>query len=292
MIAQALSAQAGKIKNNKLVFALMVVVSITVICFAIHHDAGAGHKALVQSVAYLFAMWLCSVCIDMYAAWKPTKYTLAVRQPVQEAIVATSFFLLGGIGLLVRFMNDAAWGHMSIAQRLPPAIAILGLMYPVGITIYLLVKRYRLGDLGIRLTGFVPAIVVLGVTAGASLLAAPGHITWNAILQEAGGSVVGALVMGFVTAGLTEELWRMILQTRLGAAMKNTGMGWFVASLLWALLHGPKWWSENHDLSETILSCLRIVPLGLMWGYLTHRTKSILPSILIHGLNVWGLQNF
>jgi membrane protease YdiL (CAAX protease family) len=34
-----------------------------------------------------------------------------------------------------------------------------------------------------------------------------------------------------------------------------------------------------------------IVPLGLLWGYLMHRTRSLLPSTLLHATNIWGLQN-
>ena len=34
-----------------------------------------------------------------------------------------------------------------------------------------------------------------------------------------------------------------------------------------------------------------IVPLGLLWGYLTHRTGSFLPSVVLHATNIWGLQN-
>jgi membrane protease YdiL (CAAX protease family) len=35
-----------------------------------------------------------------------------------------------------------------------------------------------------------------------------------------------------------------------------------------------------------------MMPIGFLWGYLTHRTKSLLPAVLVHGLNFWGLQNF
>jgi membrane protease YdiL (CAAX protease family) len=43
---------------------------------------------------------------------------------------------------------------------------------------------------------------------------------------------------------------------------------------------------------ETALSSIRIIPIGLVWGYLTHRTKSFVPATLVHGANFWGLQNF
>ena len=81
-------------------------------------------------------------------------------------------------------------------------------------------------------------------------------------------------------------------QRRIGALLKNVGLGWLLITIIWALMHVPKWYSENHSLTETILSSIRIIPIGLMWGYINHRTKSILPAMLIHGTNFWGSQNF
>jgi hypothetical protein len=57
-------------------------------------------------------------------------------------------------------------------------------------------------------------------------------------------------------------------------------------------MHAPKWLGEGADLYEGAMSSVRLIPLGLLWGYMTHRTKSILPATFVHGLNVWGLQNF
>lgn len=57
-------------------------------------------------------------------------------------------------------------------------------------------------------------------------------------------------------------------------------------------MHAPKWYSEEHNISEAILGSVRIIPIGLMWGYLTNRTKSIFPATIVHGVNFWGLQNF
>jgi membrane protease YdiL (CAAX protease family) len=56
-------------------------------------------------------------------------------------------------------------------------------------------------------------------------------------------------------------------------------------------MHAPKWAAED-DAIEALLSSIRIVPLGLTWGYLTYRTRGLLPAVLVHGTNFWGLQNF
>ena len=291
MIAAVLQLQLQKIKRNKFTFFLLIALSGVVIWFGNYHDRGAGHKNLVQALAYLFAMWLCSFCIDLYAHKKPAMETFPVRKPVQESLIVSVCLLLGAAFLLVRFMGSTPWEKMHVAYRISIGLGMLLFMYPIVASIIMLIKGYRLKDLGFRFKGFIPAIVVIIITAGTSVIAAPGRFTLQVVLQESGG-VAGALLEGFVYAALAEEVTRMLLQTRLGAALKNTGIGWFIASLAWALMHGPNWWNQSRDVTETVLSCIRIVPLGLMWGYVTHRTKSILPSILAHGLNVWGLQNF
>ena len=73
--------------------------------------------------------------------------------------------------------------------------------------------------------------------------------------------------------------------------MKNPAFGWLISSIAWAMLHGPVAYSQSHSTVQAMLSVIDIVPLGLLWGYLTHRTGSFLPSMLLHGLNFWGLQN-
>jgi membrane protease YdiL (CAAX protease family) len=90
---------------------------------------------------------------------------------------------------------------------------------------------------------------------------------------------------------LPEEFFRFAWQTRIGAWMKNPAAGWLIASMAWAVLHGPVDYSQSHSTVEAMLSVIDIVPLGLLWGYLSHRTGSFLPSVLLHGLNFWGLQN-
>ena len=291
MLVKTFQLQFAKIKNNKGLFLLLVVLSVIVTWFGNEHDAGHGHSNIIQAIGYLFAMWLCSYCIDLYAAMKPATGDFVVRRPVLESIIAFLCPLLGVIFIIMRFSTKVPWAQLPLTSRLPGGIGIMLFLFPIALAIIMLLLRYKPKDLGIRLQGFVPGIAVLIITAVTSYFAAPGKFTLYMVLEESGG-IAGALFMGFVTAALSEEFLRVVLQTRFGALFRNAGAGWFLASLFWALLHGPKWYSESKDITETILSCLRIVPLGLMWGYLTHRTKSILPSILVHGMNVWGLQNF
>jgi membrane protease YdiL (CAAX protease family) len=267
VLVRTFQLQLAKVKDNKVIFSLLLALSAVVIWFGNEHDAGHGHSVVVKALAYLFAMWLCAFFIDLITTMKPHAGDFIVRRPLLESIIAFLCPLLGIACMLLRFHPKVPWEKAPISTRLPIGIGLMLFLFPIGMAVIMLLLRYRPKDFGFRLQGFMR------------------------IMEESGG-IVNALLTGFITAALSEEFFRVVLQTRFGALFHNFGLGWLITSVMWALLHGPKWYSENQDLKETLLSCMRIVPLGLMWGYLTHRTHSILPSVLCHGMNVWGLQNF
>ena len=105
--------------------------------------------------------------------------------------------------------------------------------------------------------------------------------------------IVGFLLEGIVGAALAEEFSRMQAQTRFSAALGNNGLGFFFATLIWALMHVPVFsGGEVGNILPAMQGACNILPIGLLWGYITWRTKSLFPALLIHGLNLWGLQNF
>jgi membrane protease YdiL (CAAX protease family) len=56
-------------------------------------------------------------------------------------------------------------------------------------------------------------------------------------------------------------------------------------------MHFPVTYNKTGDGIGVFFYCIQIIPLGVIWGYLTQRTKSIVPATLAHGINLWGLQN-
>lgn len=90
-------------------------------------------------------------------------------------------------------------------------------------------------------------------------------------------------------AGLPEEFVRMLIQTRYAAVVKNDASGWLAASILWSLLHIPRFYYDGHDLEDALLNSIFILPLGLLLGYMIHRTKCIVPAVIVHATNLWGL---
>lgn len=281
MITDAVRFQLSKIKSNSIIFWLLVVTSLSVLY------VGYRHNAMEQAVAYLFVMWLCSFFIDLYALKYPSKDDFPVRKPKRE----TTYFFISVVGgflfLFIRFCFD--WDHMNQILKIA-TLPLLLCTFPIALAIVLLFMKYKPKELGIRLHGLIIALPIIAVCVITNRLVSPDSLTWDAMTEH--GGILGALFTGIITAGLAEEFFRLIGQTRLGSVMHNKGMGWFITTVIWALMHAPKWYGEGGDITEALLSSIRIIPIGLMWGYITHRTKSMLPAVLVHGTNIWGLQNF
>ncbi len=282
MLTTTLKFQYQKIRENLITFWLIVVTGLAVLY------VGYRHGSMLQATSYLFVMWLFSFLIDLYALKRPAKNDFPVREPKRE----TMYFFLCVCGailfLFLRFSLD--WQNLKPLLRLSVA-SLLVFLYPIVLAIIFLLLKYKPKDLGFRLQGLLLVVPVIAISFITNRIVSPENLTWDIVVAESGG-VLGAILSGFILAGLSEEFFRVVGQTRLGALTRNFGTGWFITTIIWALMHAPKWYGESHDITEALLSSVRIIPIGLMWGYLTHRTKSILPSVIVHGTNVWGLQNF
>lgn len=284
MLLSAIKLQVQAVKNHLFVFLLILATAGCAIY------TGYRHSTLLQSLAYLPVMWLCMLITDIYALRMPGKKDLIVRKPKQEATLFIINICLALLFFYIRFSPAVGWNTLPGFAKLA-TMPLLLCLFPVLLAVVLLFMKYKLQDLGLRLHGWPLAILIALVMAVTNRLVTPESLTWKAALEES-GSIPNLLFTGFITAALAEEFFRVIGQTRLGAVMHNRGMGWYITSVLWAFMHLPKWYHDGGALLESILSSLRIVPLGLMWGYMTHRTKSFVPAMLVHGSNFWGLQNF
>ena len=165
----------------------------------------------------------------------------------------------------------------------------LGSVMSLTLAVFLIARRYRPSELGVRFRGLGPAAATMLVFAVLTLAFARSGVTLAGAYAES-GSALAMLWVG-LTAAVPEEFFRFVWQTRVAAMARSPAVGWLVASTLWAILHGPMFWSQSHSAWHAAIGVIDIIPLGLLWGYLTHRTGSFLPAMLLHLTNLWGLQN-
>jgi membrane protease YdiL (CAAX protease family) len=284
MIIDALRFQLGKIRQNPITFFLIALTSVITIY------VGYRHGTVKNAIVYLCVMWLCAYTVELYALYSPAKAEFIVRNPKRETIYFLTCVFLGSAFLYFRTSPAIDWQHLPGLVKLA-IIPLIIFVFPIALAIIMLLLKYKPKELGLRLKGLPVAVPVIFICFITNRVFFPESLTLTKILEES-GSIWNAMLTGFIAAGLSEEFFKTIGQTRIGALLKNNGLGWFITTIIWALLHAPKWYQESSDITEALLSAVRIVPIGLMWGYITHRTKSFLPATIVHGMNVWGLQNF
>jgi len=245
----------------------------------------------LHAFAYLISVWLGILATDVVvASWPRSGIGFPIRHGAWgETVLILSSTLLGALFLGIRF------SHYWPGVQGIPKLALLSLLvftFPIFLAfVYACFYRYRPGELGFNFHYWYLALVIVVLFGAVTLAAVPQLSHWRSYFHSLG--FLRALYTGLITAGLAEEFTRMLTQTRLTAALHNRGWGFLLAAIIWSLLHVPVNLSQAAHISlpVVLIQSTHLVPIGLLWGYMTHRTQSILPSTLAHGLNLWGLQN-
>jgi membrane protease YdiL (CAAX protease family) len=273
---------AGQVRKHRTISAMLGCVVVVVLAASIRQ----GNSR--QSLAYLAAVAISVAAIDAMSFARDSKLAaIPVRDPRLESVVLIGFGLIALAWLTSRFVFN--YRPESGGLRLAWIAIGLGAVFSILPALFLFGRRYGPADLGLRFRGVTTALPVLAIFAVITFALSRHSITWFGALAEAGSPF--GLVQTAISASVPEEFFRFAWQTRIGSWMKNPAVGWLIASFAWAVLHGPVDLSQSHSTVEAALGVIDILPLGLLWGYLTHRTGSSLPSMLLHGLNFWGLQN-
>jgi len=246
---------------------------------------------LLHGIGYIFAVWFGAFVTDIITGIKPKDATgFPIKRPVnRELLVIIICTLLGLSMLFIRFVTD--WNTLNKFTRLA-LLPLFLFVFPIVLSlIYLFRYKYKPKELGINLHYWYLPIFIHIIVGGITLWLAPEVSHWKEAYKEYG--LLGMSFTGLISAALPEEFLRMLLQTRLGKAMNNMGLGFVLATIIWASMHIPVFGQDfkTNGWSGAIGGAARIVPIGLLWGYVTHRTKSLIPAVLIHGFNLWGLQN-
>jgi hypothetical protein len=213
-----------------------------------------------------------------------------VNKPAAELwVVLITIALSAGLSVF-RFMYKPDMATMPLVPKLILLLLVAGGVFALAPFIYFkFFKKYTLEELGWRITG-VPAATLIVLLFGISAwLFRPEAMQFSYILENEGWYAF--ITLGLFTAALPEETMRFYTQTRIEATSGSFVAAWFGSALLWALLHFPVFVSQSGNPVNAFMSVLALLPLGLLWGYLTKRFQSVIPAIVVHATNLWGLQN-
>lgn len=247
------------------------------------------YETLPKTLTYFVTLILCflgSEIIYVSSSFPPINWKIKKGRRelvfvcmVQTLAIALMIYVFGFVD-----PSEASKVHMIFFQVLR-----LVVVFPTALLIYFLaIQKYRLKEIGFNFHYWFVAIPIIILLGGISFLLFPDGLQFKMMYQQHG--FLAFIGLGFLTAALPEELMRNLFQTRLSTVISKP-VSWFIVSFIWALTHIPSFGAQNQDYVKASWNAIGILPLGLLWGYLNERYKSIIPSILIHGTNLWGLQN-
>lgn len=262
-------------------------------CGLLFYSATINHWRR-HMVVYIVTSWFCCFITDivLLADPKPVAVGFPVKHPVRkELLTIIGCTLLGIVFLMFRGFGD--WQHMPGIEKLLLLPLILFVFPVVLACIYLFVFKYKPRELGVNLRYWYLPLILHLIWGAVTLSVVPQVSHWKQAYIEYG--ILGSLFTGIISAAIPEEFFRMLMQTRVGKTVNSPAFGVYIAGLIWGAMHIPVHHAQSHGpltLYSGLEESVYLVPLGMFWGYLTMRTKSMFAAVGMHAFNLWGLQNF
>lgn len=275
------------IKDN-----IQILVIITVINFVVFWNYISNDKIL-HGIGYFLFFYVSILTIHFFTKRIPPKNEIEVKEPKKELTIAIFFSIIGILFLTLNFMLKSNTIPDKIFTKIPIGLGSIIFTMPIGIIIYLLIKRYKLMRLGLTtqpLKSIILGLIIWGLTGLFAYIFNKEGMLWTRAYEELGG-IIGIIVQGVIGAALFEEFSRFVIQSRSKAVFKANGINILLATTIWAFMHFPVTYFKGAEISGALIYCIQIIPIGFVWGYMTQRTKSIIPSTITHGINLWGFQN-
>ena len=248
-------------------------------------------QTLFHTTMYLIVMVGCFLISETIVYYRKLTFSpWQIKQPKKELLIILFTVGMATLLLFIRFVLISDFQAIAPPIKIVLFAFVALFIYPVFLAIYFFgIGKYKPSALGLNSSGWWVALPLIALIGGISVWLLPDELMFSMILEQQG--YLAMITMGFMTAAIPEEFTRMLFQTRLGKVMGNKSAAWFIASLIWALTHIPNFYSKSDRFYGACIGAIGIMPIGLLWGYLTERYKSMIPAILIHGTNLWGLHN-
>ncbi|ANP45574.1 CPBP family intramembrane glutamic endopeptidase [Candidatus Viadribacter manganicus] len=270
------------------------------------------------SVAYLYTSggdWTTGVFVMAIfglglsgAAWLLTRGAdaprIEVKRPSLESFAVVLYLALYAVLFLGFAMTWARGAFPAGPEQEGLVLALKLAVHVVLPAVLLLMLGARLGpitQLGLSGRKFWRTLIVLGAIIFAIVCLITPSLQQISEIPPTPGTMIWALPLGYLwmtlEAGVTEEfLFRAVLQTRLTSWFNSAWAGVIVTSVLFGLAHAPglfmrggpsvDGWST--DPLQVIAHTIAVLsPIGLTFGLIYARTKSLLLVIVLHGLVDW-----
>lgn len=226
---------------------------------------------------------------------------IPVARPALESGVILIYLALYAVLFLVFAMN---WARHVLPPGREQELLVLALklgvhvVLPCILLVLLGAKLRPLFQAGLTRRKLWRTLIVLGAAFLALLCVISPSLQQIAEQHPTPLLLTWAAPASFIwialEAGLNEEfLYRAVLQTRLAALFRSPAAGVAVAALLFGLAHAPGLFLRggpgvdgwSHDPLQVVAYTIAMLsPMGVLFGVIYMRTKSLLLVVLLHGL--------
>ncbi|MCA8885670.1 MAG: CPBP family intramembrane metalloprotease [Hyphomonadaceae bacterium] len=278
--------------------------------------AGLAYALLwCSATAYLYATggdWSSGVAVIAIfgaglggVAWLLTRGADAPRIEVKRPTIESGAIILYLALYAVLFLGfGMTWARQVLPEGQQQELLVMGLKLGVHIVapaILLTLLGAKLGpitQLGLSGRKFWRTLIVLGLIILGLICVITPSLKQISGIPPTFDTMIWALPLGFIwitlEAGVCEEfLFRGVLQTRLTSWFNSPWAGVIATALIFGLAHAPglfmrggpdvDGWST--DPLQVVAHTIAVLsPIGLTFGLIYARTKSLLLVILLHGL--------
>jgi hypothetical protein len=248
-----------EIKDN-----IQILVIMTLVNFISLWNFISNGKT-IHGIGYFIFFYVSILTIHFFTKRIAPKNEIEVKEPKKELTVAIFFAVLGMIFLTLNFMLKSNTIPDKVFIKIPIALGSIIFAMPLGVFVYLLIKRYKLMRLGLTtqpLVSIILGLIIWGLTGLFAYFFNKEGILWTRAYEELGG-IMGIIMQGVIGAALFEEFSRFVIQSRFEKVFKTNGISILFATTIWAFMHFPVTFFKGTDLSGTMLYCIQIIPIGL-----------------------------
>ncbi len=252
----------------------------------------------------LFVLGIFGVGLSAIA-WLLTRGANAPRVEVEHPRLESGAVVIYLVLYAVLFLG---FGMTMAREAFPPGreqeLAVLALkltvhvVLPALLLIFMGAKLGPITQLGLKGRKFWRTLIVMGLIILALVCVITPSLKQISGIPPVFSLMIWAAPLSYLwitlEAGVTEEfLFRGVVQTRLTAFFNSAWAGVLLTSILFGLAHAPglflrggpgvDGWST--DPFQVIAFTIAVLsPMGLLFGLIYARTKSLLLVILLHGL--------
>ncbi|HYD73820.1 MAG TPA: CPBP family intramembrane glutamic endopeptidase [Candidatus Binatia bacterium] len=237
-------------------------------------------------------------------AWLLTRGADAPPSEVKRPVLESSAVLLYLALYALLFTGYAmSWARAALPEGQQQELLVMGvklLAHVVLPALLLLALGARIAPLlqaGLRGRKFWRSLIVLGAIILGLLCVISPSLRNIAETNASAVTLAWVAPVSFawiaIEAGLNEEfLFRGVIQTRLTAWFNSAWAGVFLTSILFGIAHAPGLFlrgagadGSSGDVLQVIAYTIAVLaPMGLLFGLIYARTKSLLLVVLLHAL--------